>query len=899
MNSGPDLSTIRGTKWHALSPEEVLKKLQTKTEGLSADEHRRRQENYGPNRLPEPEKAGLIKIVFRQFVDPLIFILLIAALVSLATGYLNNAIFITAVLVINTAIGTWQEYQAEQSANALESTIRIAVNLRIGDETREVDAEELVPGDVFKVTDGVSVPADARLLESTELRTDESLLTGESTPISKDAHAELEKEMPLGDRSTLLHAGSMIMSGRAVAVVCRTAEQTEIGRIAASLAESGSQEPPLVIRLRLFTRMVGVATLGAIAILAVIQRLRGDPWADIFFLGVALAVSAIPAGLPVAITVALSIASKRMAERRVVVRMLTAVEGLGACTCIASDKTGTLTANQLTVQCLDFLDATRVEISGRGLELSGETRCDNASCNEEQQEKIKKLASASLLCNEASLLENESDQAEIEIKGDTVDAAFLILGRKLGLDQRELEQKYQRINILPFASEHRYAATFDRIDGRTVAHVKGAAEVVAQMCEVDAEEVAAREDELAMNGFRVLAVASGDVAEESARDGDRSGLQDLRFLGLAGLIDPIREAVSDAVARCQQAGITVRMVTGDHPATGLAIARKVGIAGDDDLALTGQELAKLSREQQQEKIRATKVYARVEPTQKTSIIETLQELGDFVAVTGDGVNDAPALQKAHIGVAMGKGGTDVARNSADLILTDDNFASIVNGIEEGRIAYSNVRKVVWLLISTAAAEVLLFFLAVGFGYPIPLLPVQLLWLNLVTNGIQDVALAFERGTPEILSNPPRPPDEPIFNRRMLQQVISSGVYIGTMSFLGFHYWYEMQGYPIETARNLTLLLVVLFENIHIFSCRSEERSTFKISLFSNPLLIGAVLLAQGVHVAVLFTPWISDILQVGPVSPQTWAILLLLAFSLLLFDEALKWLHRRSSSSDC
>jgi P-type Ca2+ transporter type 2C len=682
--------------------------------------------------------------------DPLIYILLIAGGVSLAIG--NFAGFIFAVLLFNAGLGSYQEYKSESAAEALKQVMRITARVIREGKRAEIDSTELVPGDIVAVQSGVSVPADIRLLKAQDLRADESLLTGESVPVQKEAEVELERDAPLGDRGTLLHAGSAVTSGRGVGVVVRTGELTEIGRIAESLAEEG-QVPPLVVRMRRFTRIIAVGILVVIVVLGFAQFLRGAGPIDIFFLAIALAVSAIPAGLPVAITVALAIGSNRMAERNVIVRKLPAVEGLGACTLVASDKTGTLTENKLTANRIRPVEGADIEVTGSGYDAEGEFRRDGEAVDPGEQEWLRQLVISGTLCNGA---EFDHEDGEVRTSGDTVDIAFLVLGRKLGLVRNELLEEHHEVGSIPFESERRYAASFNRHGERMMAHVKGAAETLLEMCDVDADAVRKREEQLAGDGYRVLAVASGPVDKEAAETGDAAALQGLTFLGLVGLIDPVRTEVPDAVERCRAAGVEVRMITGDHPSTALAIARQLQLAGGERDVLTGGEIRDAGEtEAGGARIRDAHIYARVEPRQKTAIIDVLQKAGHFVAVTGDGVNDAPALRAAHIGVAMGASGTDVARSAADLVLADDNFASIVNGIEEGRIAYDNVSKVVWLLVSTGVAELVLFTLSVAFDTALPLTPVQLLWLNLVTNGIQDVALAFEKGEPGVLSAAPR------------------------------------------------------------------------------------------------------------------------------------------------
>jgi len=880
--------------WHAAPGDEVVSDLGTDPqEGLSDREAQRRHKEYGPNKLPERQRETLFQTFLRQFKDPLIYILLAAGVVSVAIGNFEDAAFIFAVLIFNAGLGTYQEYKAESAAQSLQQVMRISAQVTREGEREQVDSTALVPGDIVSVKSGSSVPADIRLLHSQNLRVDESLLTGESTQVEKRAQAELEPDTPLGDRATLLHAGSNVTSGRGRGVVVRTGTMTEIGRIAELMAEE-EQVPPLVLRVRRFTRVIAVAVLVIIIVLGTMQALRGADLTDIFFLAVALAVSAIPAGLPVAITVALSIGSNRMAERNVIVRKLPAVEGLGACTLIASDKTGTLTENKLTANRIRPIEGDDIEVSGAGYNAEGDFTRGDETIDPGEEDWLHQLALSGALCNEADY---DVEDGEVRASGDTVDVAFLVLARKLGLSQADLMERHPEVGSIPFESERRFAVSFNRHDDAIKAHVKGAAQTLAEMCDIDADAVREREVALAGEGYRVLAVASGEVDEATAEKADPDALRGLQFLGLVGLIDPVREEVPEAVEACHDAGVNVRMVTGDHPGTALAIGRKLHIAENDDDVITGKEIGR--REEggsgrASELIRQASIYARVEPRQKTTIIDTLQDAGHFVAVTGDGVNDAPALRAAHIGVAMGESGTDVARNAADLILTDDNFASIANGIEEGRIAYDNVRKVVWLLISTGVAELVLFALSVIFNTPLPLTPVQLLWLNLVTNGIQDVALAFEKGEPGVLKRKPRDPDERIFNRLMIEEVLISGLYMGIVGFVVFWMLTAEMNYDTFEARNLLLLLLVLFENVHAFNVRSETRSAFRIPLSANWLLVGAIGVSQGVHIISMFIPGWRGVLEIEPVAFTTWMILLAITLSKFLVVEAYKAFRGRA-----
>jgi len=891
------------TIWHTLSFDDCLERLSGAENGLNKKDARERLEKFGPNKLPEKKKDSVFAVALRQFQDPLIYVLLIAGIVSVGLEHWSDALFIFAVLAFNSTLGTIQEYKAQISAESLQDVIEKKATVIREGKRREVDAEDLVPGDIIIVTAGNAVPADIRLRESRELRVDESLLTGESEQVDKNSDADLEEDTSIGDRVNMLHAGTTVTNGRGEGVVCKTAERTEVGQIAQSLTEE-SEDPPLVQRMRQLTRRITIFIGFAITLLAISQITTGATWAETFVLAVALAVSAIPAGLPVAVTVALSVASHRMAKQQVIVRKLPAVEGLGSCTEICSDKTGTLTENRLTAKRIVLPQGDSFGLSGEGLETEGELETlDDEQNIADFKERLESALMPGILANEGDL---DSEDGELRVRGDTVDVAFLVVGEKIGLGRDHLlEEDYPRLGEIPYASERKYAASFHRDGDEFRVFVKGATETVLEFCESgDADAIREQSEALAGDGYRVIALASGSVGdEESAKKADESSLRDLQFEALVGLIDPLRSEVPDAVHACHEAGVGVRMVTGDHPKTALAIGRQLGMAGDEEAAVTGSEIIESLGEDRSsesdrnpdalEKINRAHVFARIEPKQKTRLVEHLQDAGEFVAVTGDGVNDAPALNAAHISVAMGKGGTDVARRTAQLILGDDNFASIVRGIKEGRIAYDNVRKVVWLLISKLVAEIILFALALALGLPLPLFAAQLLWLNLVTNGIQDVALAFEGGEPGVLKRRPRKPDEQIFNPQMVKQVGIIGTWMGLIAFAVFYYLIEVVNMDTAEARNLLLLLMVLFENGHVFNCRSENRSIFRIPLSANWLLIATVVIAQGVHIASMYTPGLSGVLGTQPVSFQSWLILLFVALSIIAVAEIYKSVRRR------
>jgi magnesium-transporting ATPase (P-type) len=887
--------------WHAETDQIVLQRLQSSAVGLSEAEVAERQRDFGLNQLPTPAPPTLFVIVLHQLKSPLIYILLVAGVVSILIGDSKDAIFIFAVVALNAALGAYQEWRAERSAAALQHLLQVQAHVRRNGSERRIPAEELVPGDIVLLESGNRVPADIRLLRTQNLSIDESFLTGESLAVEKQI-APLQEDAPLSERKNLTFAGSTVVSGRGLGVVITTGMRTEVGTIAEAVTGADTTRPPLVIRMERFARQISVIVVVASLLLALIALARGIPPGEVFFLAVALAVSAIPEGLPVALTVALSIAASRMARRNVIVRKLTAVEGLGSCTYIASDKTGTLTVNKQTVRAIVLPDGERFSVTGEGYNGMGEVVTETETTLTDVPDRLEALALAAVYCNEGHL---EPEQDGWAAQGDAVDIALLALGYKLGLDPNRLRQEAEVVAEIPFESERRFAATAYQADGSVQLAVKGALEAILPRCRlmqtvrgvipIDATVIEPEALGLAANGYRVIALAHGPLDGAVAESGlDENNLPPLTLLGLVGLIDPLRPEARDAVLQCGQAGINVAMVTGDHPATALAIARELGIAEIEADIVTGNQLATIGDPETPEflaLVRGGRVFARVAPLQKLQIVEALTRLGHFVAVTGDGVNDAPAMRAANIGVAMGSG-TDVAKDTAAIIVTDDNFASIKAGVEEGRFAYANVRKVTYLLISTGLAEVILVTLAIVAGLPLPLFAAQLLWLNLVTNGIQDVALAFEGGEPGAMRRPPRSPQEGIFNPLMIRQTVVSGLTIGLIGF-GVWHWLIGAGYAEDAARNLLLLLLVLFENVHVFNCRSEERSAFRVPIRRNRILVVGVAAALGIHLLAMQIPLMQEALGVAPVALQEFAVLLLVALSVLVVMEVFKLVQSR------
>ncbi|WP_137285425.1 cation-translocating P-type ATPase [Halorussus salinisoli] len=889
--------------WYSRGLGQIYDTLEAHSDGLSTEEATNRLSKHGPNRLPKAKTVTVWQIFLRQFKNPLIYILTIAAIVSFAIGEETDAGFIAAVLLVNALVGGIQEWRAERSSQALQQLIRTRATVIRDGETRDIDGEEVVPGDVVLLESGYRVPADIRLVSTHDLEIDESALTGESAPVLKDEEWAGDDRAPLGDRRNMAYAGTVVNRGRGRGVVVETGADTVVGRLAEDVTAVEGGQPPLVTRMERFTRIVGLVVLVAAVITALLGIfVQQYDAVEMFLFAVALAVSAIPEGLPVGITVALGVASRRMAKVGVIVRRLVAVEGLGSCTMIASDKTGTLTANELTVKQIQLPDGSTFEVSGEGYAPEGNVLQDGHPPEPDLADELSRLARASVLCNEGHLSRRDNEWAW---RGDPTDIALLALGRKLGWSRQAALDAHPLIDEIPFEPEQRYAATFHRTADETRVFVKGAPERVLEMC-TDASEgefsqpaLQQQANELAHDGYRVLAVAEGTVETDAELEQPSSEPTDLTFLGFLGLIDPLRSGVAEAIASAQQAGITVTMITGDHPETALAIARNLGLAESANEVTTGAELMDVSQEKLAEILETTRVFARVSPDQKLKIVEAARGLGHYVAVTGDGVNDAPALRQANIGIAMGKMGTDVARDAADLVISDDNFATIVAGIEQGRVAFDNIRKVIFLLISTGAGEVVLVLLSLAVGLPLPLLPVQILWLNLVTNGVQDVALAFEPKEGNVLNRPPRSPDERIFNRIMIERTLVSALVIGVIGF-GTFVWLLDQGLPEAAARNHLLLLIVLFEIVNIGNARSETTSLFQLSPLQSPILLTGTTAAFLIHLVAMYFPPAQAVLGTAPVGLEQWLVLGAIALTIAVAIELhkLSWKARYPSRSE-
>ncbi|TAD87555.1 MAG: cation-transporting P-type ATPase [Alphaproteobacteria bacterium] len=838
------------TPWHALDGAAVLARLVSGPQGLSGNEAEDRLLRHGANLLPKPPPVPIWRIALRQLNNPLVWLLALAAAVSLAVGDADDAVFILLVIGVNAVIGAIQEVRAQRSAAALDHLVAPIVAVVRDGIAAERPAADLVPGDIVRLEAGMMVPADLRLLEVEGLAVEESALTGESLPVEKDP-APQPVETPLAERRALVLAGSVVVRGRASGVVVATAAQTEVGRLASALAERAPTPAPLVVMLEALTRRIAWAALALLPVTGLLLALNGQPLLTLFFTCVALAVAAIPEGLPIAITIVLAVAARRMAERQVIARDLPTVEGLGSCTMLVTDKTGTLTVNRLTVVSLW-----------------------------RHPEAMLPPDSAAAACCDATLADDGT------ATGDPVDVAILRAAHSV------IEGK--RIASIPYAPHLRFAAVAlaqsQEADLPPLVVVKGALETVARFCDGDHAVWEEEATAMAACGQRVIAVAAGPGWLE----GERVRAQ-LRPLGLIGIEDPLRADAAETVAAIQHLGVDVVMATGDHPATALAIAREAGIAERPDQVMTGTALARLTQAEMTTALADIRVFARVEPLQKLQVVEALQAAGHRVAVTGDGANDAPALEAADIGVAMGRSGTDVARNAADLILADDRLASLPAGIREGRTAFANLRKVVLFLLAVGLSEIVLFLGCLLVGLPAPLLAVQLLWLNLATNAVQHLALALDPANPRDDRNRPRHPGEPILDRALIGRILVMGAAIALSTGVMVAYW-RLSGVSDDTLRSLVLTQMVLAQNLLVPSCRSDRRLT-ALSLAGNPFILLAIAASLGLHGAAMVVPGLSTVLGLTPPPLAEVPWMVLAAAAAVVPGEVAKLITRRTSKA--
>ena len=891
----------------------MVKRLDTsETNGISDDEAAQRILTYGPNELTEAERISPLKIFVSQFKDLMVIILIIAAIISGAIATYQgtseewfDAAVIMVIVVLNAIMGFAQEFKAEKTLQALKELASPSTTVIRGGVEREVSSRDLVPGDVILLQTGDKISVDARILESINMKVNEASLTGESVPVNKASEPVLDEETLVGDRVNMLFSGCVVEYGRGKAVVTSTGMSTELGRIA-HMIQTREDDTPLQNKLRILGKQLGIVVFGISVFIFLVGLLRNIGLEEMFLTSVSLAVAAIPEGLPAVVTISLALGLQRMAKRNALVRRLHAVESLGSTTVICSDKTGTLTKGEMNIREIRVGEV--VSVSGEGFEPVGDFSVRGERVDPTKTPNIEWLLKAGSLCNDSALLKEKDKWV---VKGDTTEGTLIVTARKAGIDTDALKAQYPRIFEIPFDSDKKRMITVHENEGRKIAFLKGAAESTVTLCSemvvngstvsmTDADSQAILEEgaEMAMRALRVLALAMRDVTDVKL---DESSLEGgFVFLGLVGMIDAPRREAIEAIRKCKTAGIRVIMITGDHELTARAIAREMGIVeGEEAASMTGKELATISTEELAMKVREVSVFARVAPEHKVKIVDALKRNGEIVAMTGDGVNDAPALKKADIGIAMGITGTDVTKESSEMVLTDDNFASIVDAVEEGRGIYANIKKFIAFLLSCNAGEVTAMFMAMLFISPemLPLLlPIQLLWMNLVTDGLPALTLGIEPAPPDTMTRPPRDPNERPITRRMAYQIVAIGLImsIGTIlsSFLEFS---ETQN-P-ERARTVGFCTIIMFQMFFVFSIRSEDRLIARTGLRSNPKLVYAVLISIALQLMVVYVPIMNPIFKTVPIGLEEWAVIIPIALTAMVANEAWKIISGRSKNN--
>ena len=886
--------------FYARDADEILDSLGSGTNGLTRQQAAELLERYGPNRIAESTGPSKLRILLHQFQSPLIYLLFAAGIVTAILGKYIDTYVILAVVLLNALIGYVQELKAEKSVQALRSLMVPKAHVIRDGAEREINSYDLVPGDIVLLTSGDRVPADVRLTYTRELRIDEAMLTGESVPADKTSELIDDENISPGDQLNIGFMGTSVVSGRGQGVVVATGGETVLGRIAQDVSEMSVTETPLQKKMVRFAHLIGMMVVGSAVIIFLAGLLLGMDTAEVFLASVAVMVSAIPEGLPVVVTITMAIGVTAMARRNAVIRNLPAVETLGSTTVICSDKTGTLTRNEMMVEAL--YDGQHVyRLTGSGYDPEGQLLLDGERKNGDLSDSLSMSLRVGLLCNEASLYR---DNGVWRINGDPTEGALLVSAAKAGLDVEQEHHDYPMLDMAPFESEHGFMATLHENNGQKLILVKGAPERVVEMAagaeSADGAQGQAMLDkamELAAQGMRVLAMAYREAPDDMTELTHSDAAGDLHLVGLQAMIDPPRPEAIEAVAGVKGAGARVVMITGDHALTAKAIAQQLGIAGDNDKVITGRELEVMEDKDLYEHVKDVNVFARVSPEHKLRIVQQLVAQDEVVAVTGDGVNDAPALKAAHIGVAMGITGTDVAKETADMIVTDDNFASIFSAVEEGRVVFENIRKVVLFLIPTGLAEILTILATMVMGLPLPFLPAQILWINLVTNGLQDIALAFEPGEPDVLERPPRPAREGVFSRLMFERSVLVSIVLAA----GVTYLFAdavNSGLDVAHARTIAVTGMVVFQFFQAWNCRSERQSLFRMNLLSNPFLFYASLATFGAQLAMVYLGPMQFIFDTVPLSWEEWIGKIPIALTVVVAVELDKLIRRKRRAAE-
>ncbi|ABS64299.1 ATPase, P-type (transporting), HAD superfamily, subfamily IC [Parvibaculum lavamentivorans DS-1] len=877
--------------WHSLEREAVLAETGSGHGGISEEEAARRLEAYGPNRLPRAKPRGLAMRFLLQFHNLLIYVLIAAGVLAAGIGHVTDAAVILLVVILNAIIGVVQEGRAEQALNAIRDMIDPHASVMRGGRRLTIGADEVVPGDVVLLEAGDRVPADLRLLKAHNLKADEAALTGESVPVDKST-SPVDAGAPLGDRFSMAFSGTFIAAGQGAGVAVATGAATELGHISGMLGDVERLTTPLVRQMNLFARQVTVAVLGVSALVFLYAVFAGGySFSDAFMVMVGLAVAAIPEGLPAVMTIALAVGVRRMASRNAIIRQLPAVETLGSVSVICSDKTGTLTRNEMTVRAA-VTAAGRTDVEGAGYAPEGRFLADGAPADIAAYPVVEELSLAGLLCNDAHLRHADGNWL---VDGDPMEGALVSLAAKAGHDIDAARQRFTRLDVIPFDARHRYMATLNaRGSGAPVLYLKGAPEQVVAMCAraataegegaVDADYWQRQIEALASDGQRVIALARRVMPEGCTEISPRDAEEGLTLLGIAGLIDPPREEAMKAVAECRAAGISVKMITGDHAATACAIARQLGIA-DEPRTVTGAELDRMADDEFRRTAREAAVFARTSPEHKLRLVEALQSDGSVIAMTGDGVNDAPALKRADVGVAMGGKGTEAAKEASEMVLADDNFASIVAAVREGRTVYDNITKVITWTLPTNGGEALTIILAILFGLTLPVTPVQILWINMVTAVALGLTLSFEPTEAGAMRRPPRQAGQRLLSGRLLWRIVFVSLLMVAGTF-GIYAWATSRGLPVETARTMVVNALVVMEIFYLFSVRYVHGTSLTWrGVLGTPAVLAGVGTVIAAQFAFTYMPFLQGIFGSRPVSLTDGAVIVGAGILLLVVVE--------------
>lgn len=891
-------------QWWSREIKEAVELLNTDlSQGLRTQEVELRLARYGHNQLKEKKGISPLALFFGQFKDFIVWVLVVAAFVS---GFLQewvDALAIVGIVIVNAVLGFIQEYRAEKSLAALKKLSSPNAKVMRDGQHQVVAVGELVPGDVIELEAGDNVPADSRLAYvSPNFSTHEASLTGESTPVVKTILVLEEKEVPLADRANIVYMGTSVSQGKAKAIVIGTGMNTELGKIAGMIQEIKQEATPLQKKLEEFGKWIVYLCFALVGLVFLLEWIRGGKIVEVFLTAVSLAVAAIPEGLPAVVTIALALGVHRMVKRHALIRKLPSVETLGSATVICSDKTGTLTKNEMTVQAV-FAADTLFSVSGVGYEPKGDFLVDNKVVNPRDLAGFQKTLSIGVLCNGAQLVKNEQ---AYKIIGDPTEGALLTVAAKAGVWKEENEQKYPFIEEIPFDSERKVMTIVRRSADTATAFVKGAPEVLLSACtfiekdgrvrpltDNDRKHILQINEQLADKAMRVLAVSYRVFAGLPEKYEAKTIERELTFVGMLAMIDPPREEVKKAMADCKTAGIRTIMITGDHKNTAVAIARQLGFFQEDSLALTGEELENLSEEEFAQKVEKIAVYARVSPEHKLRIVRAWRGRGEIVAMTGDGVNDAPAVKEADIGVAMGITGTDVTKEVSDMVVTDDNFASIVAAVEEGRGIFDNVRKFIHYLLSCNAGEILVMFTASLIGWPAPLLPIQILWVNLVTDGLPALALGVDPIDPNIMKRQPNNPHEAVVTKQRAMLMLSQGAFIAVCSLLAFAYMLFVMKESVVHARTAAFIVLACAQLFHSFNCRNTKESLFKIGIFTNKRLIYATGFSFLLQMSVVYVPFLQKIFKTEQLPFYCWLLAVVISSFPLWAMEIVKIINKK------